>query len=398
MIFFFETKVFFDIICPGDIMLYFDYSATTPIEDAVLETYQKVCRNYWGNPNSIHSFGSTCKRLMEEATSQVAKAFSVKSSEVIFTSSASEANNLAIKGIAHQYQNRSRHIITTQLEHSSVLETVSFLEKEGFQIHYVDLDSNGLVNISHLKELLERYHPILVSICAVNSEVGILQDIDKIKSLLKEYPLTYFHVDATQVIGKIPFDLKDIDLCSFSGHKIYGPKGIGCLIKKEKIELTPLIHGGRSQTIYRASTPPLELIVSFAKALNMVLQDMDKKYKYVCDLNKKLITYLKKCDDITINSNEFCIPHIINVSLKHIKSETFLHALEEKEVYVSTKTACSSDKEESQTLKAMGKPREISTRSIRISLSFKTTEEELKQFKDAFTSCLEELKFMKGTY
>ena len=379
-------------------MLYFDYSATTPIEDEVLDTYQKVCTNYWGNANSIHSFGVACKNLMEESTSQIAKALKVKNSEVIFTSSASEANNLAIKGIAHKYKNRSKHIVTTELEHSSVLETIKFLEAEGYQVHYLKLDTNGLIDINSLKELLEEYHPSLVSICLVNSEVGILQDMGVIKEILKGYPLTYLHVDATQAIGKIPIDLTDIDLCSFSGHKIYGPKGIGCLIKKEKIELTPLIHGGKSQTIYRASTPPLELMVSMAKALNMVLKDLDKKYNYVLELNKKLVSYLENCDDITINSNNNCIPHIINFSLKHIKSETFLHALEKQDVYVSTKTACSSDKDESQTLKAMGKDKNISTKSIRISLSYKTTSEELESLEKAIDKCLNELNFMKGTY
>ena len=378
-------------------MLYFDYSATTPIDDQVLETYNKVCKRYWGNANSIYSFGVECKNLMNEAAKQVADALGVKKDEIVFTSSASEANNLAIKGVAHKYQARSKHIVTTNLEHSSVLETVKFLENEGFVVHYVKNDESGLIDLDDLKYLLDTYQPSIVSICLVNSEVGIIQNIDDIKTLLKMYPLTFLHVDLTQAIGKIPVDLSDIDLCSFSGHKIYGPKGIGCLIKKEKIELTPLIHGGKSQTIYRASTPPVELMVSLAKALNLALKDLDNKYEYVQELNKKLRTYLEKCDEVTINSNNNCISHIINFSLNNIKSETFLHSLEEKGIYVSTKTACSSDKDESQTLKAMGKDKNISTRSIRISLSHKATKEEVEQLIEGISKSFGELSFMKGS-
>ena len=377
-------------------MLYLDYSATTPVEDEVLDVYNKVCKKYWANANSIHLLGVESHRLMEESTKQIANLLKVKPTEVIFTSSASEANNLAIKGIAHKYKNRSNHIVTTKLEHSSVNEVVKFLEDEGYHVHYVNNDLDGRIDLDDLKYLLDTYKPTIFSMCLVNSEVGILQDIDSIKNLLKEYPLTYLHVDATQAIGKIPVNLDGIDLCSFSGHKIYGLKGIACLIKKEKIELTPLIHGGKSQTIYRSSTPDVALMVSMVKALKFALQDLDKKYKYINELNKKIIIELKKCDGITINSNSNCIPHIINISLENIKSETFLHAFEQKEIYISTKTACSSDKDESATLKAMGKDKNISTKSLRISLSHKTKTNDIEFFIKSFKKCLDELNFMKG--
>lgn len=377
-------------------MLYFDYSATTPVDDSVLDTFVKVSKQYWANPNSMHSIGREAHELMEESAKQIASLLKVKPSEVIFTSSASEANNMALKGICYKYKNRSKHIITTELEHSSTSEAVKFLKDDGFAVHYVKLNDNGAIDLEDLERLLDTYKPIIVSICLVNSEVGILQDIDTIKSVVKKYPLTFLHIDATQAIGKIPVDLTDIDLCSFSAHKIYGLKGIACLIKKEKIELTPLIHGGKSQTIYRASTPTVALMVSMAKALKIALSNLDKKYDYVLNLKEKLVSSLEKCDLITINSGNNCIPHIINISLKNIKSETFLHALELHDVYISTKTACSSNKEESSTLKALGKSKDISTKSLRISISYKTTEEDILNFIKIFNECLDELNFMKG--
>ena len=377
-------------------MLYFDYSATTPVEDEVINVYNKVVKDYWANPNSIHSLGLQSHKLMDEAKKQVIELLGLKDKEVVFTSSASEANNLAIKGAVHNYKNRSKHVITTLLEHSSVSETMHFLEKDGFIVHYVKIDSDGMIDIDDLDFLLEKYQPIIFSMCLVNSEVGILQDIERVKKVLKKYPLCFLHVDATQAIGKIPVSLDDIDLCTFSAHKMYGLKGVACLIKNKKIKLTPLIHGGKSQTIYRASTPDVAHMVSMVKTLKLALKDLDKKYDSVTKLQQKLLLNLKKCKDITINSNSNCIPHIINFSLYKIKSETFLHALEQKEIYISTKTACSSDKEESATLKAMGKDKDLTTRSLRISLSHKTTLEDIDIFTKAFNECLDELNFMKG--
>lgn len=377
-------------------MLYLDYSATTPVDNSVLDTFMEVNKRYWANPNSLHTLGRDVHELMNEASKQVASLLHVKPREVIFTSSASEANNMAIKGICYKYQNRSKHIVTTELEHSSVSETVKFLEEDGYSVHYVKLTEEGLIDLEDLKYLLTTFKPSIVSICLVNSEVGILQDIVSIKKIVKEYPLTFLHIDATQAIGKVPVDLDGIDLCSFSAHKIYGLKGVACLIKKEKIALTPLIHGGDSQTIYRASTPAVALMVSMAKALKLSLLDLDKKYNHVLKLKEKLMTYFKKCDLVTINSSNNCIPHIINISLKNIKSETFLHALELREVYISTKTACSSRTAESSTLKALGKNKEIATRSLRISLSYKTSEEDIEKFIQIFDTCLKELNFMKG--
>ena len=237
-------------------MIYLDYSATTPVNEEVLKVFNKVCLEYPGNSNSLHSLGIKSKELEDYATEKIAKLLKVKPSEIIYTSGSSESNNTAIKGVCNKYKNRGNHIITTNLEHSSVIAPLNYLTKEGFTVDYVKIKDNGLVDIDNLKELLTD-ETILVSISIVDSEIGLRQNIDEIGKLLKEYPKCIFHVDCTQGIGKINIDFTNIDLASISAHKFYGLKGIGLLIKKENIVIEPLIHGGKSTTIYRRGTPPL---------------------------------------------------------------------------------------------------------------------------------------------
>ena len=323
-------------------MVYLDYAATTPVDKRVLESFEKTCVEYMGNPNSLHIEGVKSKKLMEAAVNQVANLLHVRDDEVIFTSGATESNNLAITGVINKYKDRGKTIITTKLEHSSIIETVNFLEKNGYTIKYVKLDNNGLVDINNLKELIND-DVVLVSVCEVNSEIGIIENIKEIGEILKEYPRIIFHVDGTGAIGKKHIDLTNIDLYSFSAHKIYGLKGVGCLIKKEHITLEPLIHGGKSQSIYRGGTPALPLIVSTARALKLVLMDLDYNISYIKRLSDRLKNGLSKINGVSINSNEYSIPYIINISVVGIKSETLLHALEEDEICISTKTACSTN-------------------------------------------------------
>ena len=371
-------------------MIYLDYSATTPVDKEVLDTFIKVSEEFIGNPNSLHKLGVDSKKLMEASVKQIKDLLGLKSSEIIFTSSATEANNLALLGIANKYKNRGNHIITTKLEHSSILETVKYLEEIGFEIDYVDILDNGLVDLDDLRNKIKK-ETILVSICQVNSEVGIKQDLEGIKKVIKEYKNVFLHVDGTQTIGKIDINIDDIDLYSMSAHKIYGLKGIGCLIKKDNLDLIPLIHGGKSQSDYRSGTPSVALIASMAKALRLALSDLDKKYDYVKDLNKKLVKGIS-IEGIIISSNEYSIPHIVNLSVLGIKSETLLHALEEYDIYISTKTACSKNGEGSITLEAMNKSKEISNSSIRISLSHLTTEKEIERFIEVFKIIVEKLR------
>ena len=375
-----------------DKVIYLDYSATTPADKEVVDVFSKVSLDYIGNPNSLHKLGVDAKKLMDASIKQIAQILKVKETEVIFTSGATESNNLAIFGVINKYKNRGKHIITTELEHSSVLEGMSYLEKNGYIIDYVKINSDGLVDLEDLERLLSK-DTVLVSICHVNSEVGIKEDIESISKIVKKYKTTIFHVDGTQAVGKIPINLDGVDLYSFSSHKFYGLKGCGCLIKKNGIEIDPIIHGGKSQTIYRSGTPALPLIVSTAKALRLALTDLDEKYDYVLKLNKLLKEELLKIDGVIINSNENSIPHILNISIPGIKPETMLHALEEENIYISTKTACSKDNSDSLTLTTLGLPHEISGYSLRISLSYKTTIDEIHKFVEILKRKIKELKF-----
>ena len=360
-------------------MIYLDYSATTPVNEMVLESFNKVSLEYVGNPNSLHKLGNMSHKLMEAATKQVADLLGVNANEIIFTSGASESNNLAIFGVLNQYPSRGKHIVTTKLEHSSILSGMNYLKQNGYKIDYVKINSDGCVDLDDLKRLVTN-DTILVSIGEVNSEIGLIQNVNEIGEYLKNFPRCIFHVDGTQAIGKKKVDLTNIDLYSFSGHKIYGLKGIGCLVKKQGIELTPIIHGGKSQTIYRSGTPTLALMVSFAKALKLVLEDFNKKYAYVNNLKNELVKGLKNIGGVTINSNNNCVPHIVNISIFGVKPETMLHALEEKEIYVSTKTACSSDSGISLSVYTLTKNEDLAKSSLRISLSYLTTFEEIEIF------------------
>lgn len=372
-------------------MIYLDYSATTPVDDRVLDTFVKVTRDYIGNPNSLHELGVEAKKLIDASTKQIADILKVKESEVIYTSGASEANNMAIKGICFKYKNRGKHIITTTLEHSSVLEVFKYLENEGFEVSYAKLDENGVVDIDELKKII-RDDTILVSICSVNSEVGVRQPVEEIGLLLKDYPKLYFHSDVTQSIGKEKVDFTNIDLASFSGQKFYGMKGVGCLIKKENIILESLIHGGKSTTVFRSGTPATALIVSLAKAMRLAYENYEEKRRKVIELNNYLIDGLSKLN-IDINSNDKCIPHIVNLSLRNIKSETMLHALEKDNIYISTQTACSQGNY-SLAVFSVTNDKEKASRSIRISLSHLTTKEEIDKFIEIFKNNLDKLNIL----
>jgi len=376
-------------------MIYLDYSATTPVRSEVLDSFVKCSKEFVGNPNSIHKLGFDAKKLMEKSTEQVANILKVKKEEVIFVSSASEANNMALKGVLEKYKTRGKHIITTKLEHSSILDTCSYLESIGYEVSYVDVNEDGLVDLEKLAKLI-RNDTVLISIHHVNSEVGIRQDINKIGKFLKDnHPKIFFHVDGTQSIGKIPVSLDNIDLFTFSAHKFYGLKGIACLIKKSNVGIVPLIHGGKSQSEYRSGTPALALFVSLAKALRLSVQEVDKNYNYVLELNKFLKKELVNIDGISINSKETSIPHIINISIKNIKPEVMLHALEQEEIYISTKTACSKDSSASTSLLALGYDNIRSSTSLRISLSHLTTRIELERFIEVLKTKIDELSLRK---
>ena len=375
-------------------MVYLDYSATTPVDSEVIRTFSKVCEDYWANPNSLHKEGVKANSLINAATEQIANILGVKPSEVIYTSGASESNNMAIKGICSKYQNRGKHIITTDFEHSSIYGPISYLQKQGFDVDFVKTLDNGKVDLEHLKSLI-RDDTILVSITAVNSEIGIIEPIEEIGKLLREYPKVFYHVDMTQSIGKMKINLEDIDLASFSAHKFFGVKGIGVLVKKENINIEPIIHGGKSTTIYRSGTPATPLIASISKALRLVNTDMDKHYSYVKEINERVRKELSKYELVRINSPEDALPYILNISVLGVKPEVLLHALEEDDIYISTQTACSSKSDESKAVLALTKDSERSKSSVRISLSYKTTEAEINEFFKVFDKCYNKLTTLR---
>lgn len=376
-------------------MIYLDYAATTPVDKRVLSTFNKVCLDYPGNSNSLHKLGMEAKELEDYTTERIKELLNLKDEEIVYTSGASEANNHVIKGVCSKYKSRGKHIITTFLEHSSVLSTVNYLANQGFIVDYVKIKDDGQVDLEHLKKLLNN-DTILVSICAVDSELGIKQPIEEISKIVSDYPKCFFHVDCTQAIGKIPlcFDLMDFATCS--AHKIYGLKGIGLLIKKKNILLDNLIHGGKSSTVYRSGTPALPLIVSTMKALELVIPHIAENTSYVKELNRSILEFLKKYPSILINSTSNSIYSIINISIPNIKPETFIHAMDNYDIYISTKSACSSTNTMSDSVYAVTKDRERAMHSIRISLSFKTTKEEIEEFFKCFDLCYQSLNFKEN--
>lgn len=371
-------------------MVYLDYSATTPVDKKVLDSFNETTLKYIGNPNSHHKLGLEAKHAIDNATKVIANILKVKENEIVYTSGASESNNLAIKGIAMRYSDRGKHIITSELEHSSVIAPIAYLQSEGYEVDFVKLDSNGQVDLEHFKSIL-REDTILVSLASVNSEIGIKQPINKIGEILKEYKNCFFHVDMTQSIGKEHVTLDNIDLASISAQKFYGLKGIGMLYRKSGVMVEPLIHGGRSTTAFRSGTPAISLIVSMATSLELAVNELDSKISYVEKLNKTLKDKLSKYSNVVINSNDYSIPHILNISVRGIDANGLQHSLEEYDVYISTQTACSSDEAASKGIYALTGDIELANTSVRISLSHLTTMDELDTFINAFDKCYHRL-------
>lgn len=310
-------------------MIYLDYAANTPIDKKVLDYYYDISQKYYGNPNSVHKIGKDAKNVIDKATENIAKKFGVSKEEIIYTSGATESNNMAIKGVCEKYKNKGKHIIISSLEHNSIIASATVMQDKGFDVDLVPINKEGLVDINELKKLI-REDTILVSIVAVDSEIGLVQPIEEISILLKQYPNIHFHTDATQAIGKVKIDYSNVDLITFSPHKFYGINGIGVLIKKKNTNLIPLISGGKSTTIYRSGTPVTPLIASVDKALDIALFNQDDRYNYVLDLNKKVINHLKKYNFIHINNTDKSIPFTINFSIKGVNSKDFAKMLEKK--------------------------------------------------------------------
>ncbi len=368
-------------------MIYLDYSATTKVDKSVLNRFNEIESNYYANPNSKHKWGLDSKKIIDDAINNIANLLNVEPSEIIFTSGASESNNTAIFGVSEKYD--IKHIITTEFEHNSVLSPVSVMQNKGIEVSFVNVLRNGLIDLKHLESLIDD-RETLVTIGCVNSEIGILQDINEIGLFLKKYNNVIFHSDITQAIGKVNVDLTNVDLASFSAHKFYAFKGIGVLIKKIEIKLNPLIYGGKSTTIYRAGTPQTGLIDAISFALTNIIPNVVEYYEYVSELNNKIREHLVKYDIIHVNSPINAIPHILNFSIKGHNSNDIQDYFANNDIVISTKTACSNNQDKSLSVFVLTGDEEVSKSSVRISLSYKTTEEEINEFLNILDKYLEE--------
>lgn len=358
-------------------MVYFDYSATTPIDDEILDLYVRIEKDFFANTTSLHRLGQRSNFMFEKCKNELLTTLGLTNHEVIFTSNATEANNLAVLGYLSKY--KSGKVITTKIEHPSVFEIFKHLEKSGFDVVYLDVLENGIIDIEKLKKELTK-DTLLVSIMWVNNIVGSVQPIDEVVKVLKDYPRTKLHVDMVQGMCKIKpnFSFNDIDMFTFSTHKIYGPKGVGALIYKKNLELDRRLYGSNAQNGLKPGTLDLALVACTCKAIKKFYPLTEKHYNYVKELNKILVDGLKKIEYVHINSNSECSPYIVSISVPSINGETLVHALENKEIYVSTGSSCSSKLSTlEKTIFAMTSSIDLAKSSIRISLSHLVTEEEI---------------------
>lgn len=376
--------------------IYLDYASNTPVDKDVLNTFNEITLKYFANPNSTHILGKVTNEKIQKTTENIIKELSKKANldenmEIIYTSGSSESNNLAIKGIAKSYKENGKHIISTFLEHSSVSSPLTYLKEQGYEIDIVNITNEGKVDLEHLKSLI-RKDTILVSICYIDSEVGIVQPIEEIAKIVKEYPNCFFHVDCTQAVGKINIDLKNIDLISFAPHKFYGLNGFGALIKNKEIVLEPLINGGASTTIYRSGTPVIGQICALEKALEISFNNLEERKKYVKNKNKKLRENLSKYKDVKINTISDENPFILNISVNGVKATEFKNKLEEYGVCISIKSACTITITPSRIVMAMTHDRKRALASFRISLSHLVKESEINKFLEIFDKCYKYFK------
>ena len=364
-------------------MVYLDYCATTPVSKDLLNLYVDVTNNYIGNANSKHFLGKESKRLLEQAMSDIANQFNCYSREIVFTSGASESNTMAIMGTVGSLGFRGKHIITSKLEHKSILDLMKDLSMDGYKVDYVNILPNGMIDLDDFENKLCD-DTILVSICGVNSEIGFVQPLDEIRKIIdKKNIKCFFHSDLTQALGKIKIDLSSVDMASFSSHKIYAPIGCGILYKNREIRIKKLIYGTNINSLYRGGTSALPLIVTFAKAIEIAQSNVVDNYNKCIKLKNILIDGLSKYP-IRINSNDLCVPHIINFSLLEYSNDLVRNLLSDNGICVSTNTACCSSNNESIILKEMTNNKKIFETSLRISLSHLTSEEDIYEFLRVF--------------
>jgi len=364
-------------------MIYLDNAATTKPNQAVLDSFLKVSEKAYYNANSPHQMGLQSEKILLQAKSRVKEMLNLnKNADIIFTSGATESNNIALKGIALRKKQFANVIITSVLEHPSVLEVMRYLETQGFILKYVNVTPNGQIDINHLEQLMTD-NVGLVTCMYVNNVMGQIQPIKEIGSLLKQYPKAHFHVDGVQALGKIPMQLEDVNSISFSGHKFNGLKGQGILIIDNKEKIEPTIFGGGQEYGIRSGTVNLAMNVSLVKAMEIAIQNLNELNHRLSRYNKVIRECLSQYKGVYINSPENSAPHILNIAFPGVKGEVLVNAFSKLDIMVSTTSACSSKREKlNEVLLAMGIKDNRIEGSVRLSMGETTTEKDIEQFKD----------------
>ncbi|RQK38447.1 IscS subfamily cysteine desulfurase [Neisseria meningitidis] len=361
--------------------VYLDYAATTPVDKRVAEKMIPYLTETFGNPASnSHSFGWEAEEAVEKARADIAALINADSKEIVFTSGATESNNLAIKGAAHFYKSKGNHLITVKTEHKAVLDTMRELERQGYEVTYLDVQENGLVDLDVLKAAI-REDTILVSVMWVNNEIGVVQDIPAIGEICRERKII-FHVDAAQACGKVPVDVEaaKVDLLSMSGHKVYGPKGIGALYvrRKPRVRLEAQMHGGGHERGFRSGTLPTHQIVGMGEAFRIAKEELAQDTAHYLKLRDIFLKGIEGIEEVYINGDlEHRVPNNLNVSFNFVEGESLIRAV--KELAVSSGSACTSASlEPSYVLRALGRNDELAHSSLRITFGRMTTEEEVQ--------------------
>jgi cysteine desulfurase len=381
--------------------IYLDHNATTPVHSEVLEEMLPYLKEKFGNASSIHSFGREAKVALEDAREKVAKLFNCAPSEIYFTSGGTESDNLAIKGVAFANRRKGKHIITSSIEHHAVLESCKYLQKEGFEITFLPVDKYGFVDPDEFGKNI-RNDTILVSIMHTNNEIGTIQPLNELANITKEKGV-YFHTDAVQSAGKIPLDTEKIpiDLASISGHKIYGPKGVGAIYIRKGVRITPLAHGGHHERSRRAGTENIPGIVGLGKAAEIALRDMEDQYRHLKSLTEAFFKKLhEKIVDISLNGHsEKRIPSTLNISFKGVEGESIILSLDMKGVAVASGSACTSGSlEPSHVLSALGIDPAIAQSSIRFGFGRGNTMEDVDYVCEVLPEIIERLRSMSPIY
>lgn len=369
-------------------MIYFDNAATTQTQPEVIKTYTEVATKIWGNPSSLHNLGTQATRILEASRRQIAELLGKESKEIFFTSGGTEGDNWVIKGVAFEKAHLGKHIIVSAIEHPAVKESALWLKTQGFEVDLAPVNTQGFVDVSALETLI-RPDTTLVSVMAVNNEIGAIQPIQEISQLLADKPTISFHVDAVQAIGKMPMEqyLTDrVDFASFSGHKFHSVRGVGFVYIKAGKKIAPLLTGGGQESDKRSTTENVAGIAATAKALRLTLDKAADSQKQLAAMKQILVDELSKYQDVTVFSGiENFVPSILTFGIKNIRGEVIVHAFEDHQIYISTTSACSSKAgKPAGTLIAMGVPQKLAQTAVRVSLDDDNDMGQIEQFLTIF--------------